>query len=128
MQLWKRRRVLHPLLAATVPQQCQQQGTCPCASAQSAVPQLAIADSCSNAGPLAGPGRRHLILPAVSRHDGNFCLCGEWVCGEGRISEHSWTWSPSVAMPASPTAVPWRAPALDCAGAGVCRVVQGARK
>lgn len=37
--------LLHPLLAATASQQCQQQGMCPCTSAQSTVPQLAVADS-----------------------------------------------------------------------------------
>ena len=102
--------------------------TCPRASAQSVVHQLAIADSYSDARPSTGPRHRHLILPAVSRHDGDFCLCGERVPEEGSIGKRSGTRTPSVAMPASAAAVPWRAPALDCAGAGVCRAVQGAGK
>jgi len=118
----------HPLLAATAPQQNQQQGTCSRPLAQSGVPQLAVVDSCSKARPSAWPGHRQLILPVASRRDGSFCLRAERVPEEGSVSKRSWTRTPSVAAPASASAVLWRAPALGCAGAGLCWAVQRAGK
>lgn len=111
--LWERGEVLRPpppLAGSCCPQQCQQPGARPCASAQAAVPLLAVAGPCCDARLAAAPRHRHLSLPAASRHDGDFCWRGKQVPEDSSVSKRSWTRSPSVATPV---------PALDSAAQGV---------
>lgn len=129
VQLWERRHVLHPSPPLT--------GSY-CLTAMSAARNVspyictkhgASAGNCRfmpDARPSAGPRHRHLVLSAVSRHDGDFCLLAEWVLEEGNVSKSSCTWTPSVSVAASAAAVPQRAPALGCASTGICRAVQEA--
>lgn len=125
VRLWERRQVLIPFppLAGSY---------CPTAkpAAGNVSPRV-----CAKRGASAGNCRFMLLCQAVSMARAQapdpscgICLRGERVPEEGCVSKCSWARTASVTVPASATAAPWCAPALDCAGTGVCRAVQRARK